>query len=263
MKRIIATFGGHAYDERTQRTYEYCNFYAHGGPYELMVFDDRWLIDSCYVDVNRWLFDAWSPANVDNPTMVQHGFGWCSWKAFVIMSAFDRCERGDVVLYMDGDCYPVGRLDPLFERCDAEGGVLLFDENCSSLRFTKGDCFRAMGMPIQESPHACGRFSLWQKGPFLPRQMLAEWWAYSINPRCTLWDRSILGPDQPEYFRNSTEQSVLSNLAAKYRIPLHRAPDQGGWPNPERRDDWYDQLFVQEFVEADKSDKSGSRFRNV
>jgi len=252
MNNIIATFSGKAYDKTTKLLI--WSSQTDEASDDVLVFDDRWLCESGYVARNRWLFDVWSPSAVDNPQPVQHGFGWCSWKAFVILSAFDRVKEGDVVMYVDADCYPVAPFGHLFQECVDAEGVLLFDEGVSNARFTKADCMVVMGLPVEDGPHACGRFSLWQKGSFLARQMLAEWWAYSINPRCTLWDESVLVNDPPAYYRNSTEQSVLSNLAIKYKLPLHSPIDGEGTPG---------QLFRQEWCAGDRSDLSGSSYRNV
>lgn len=257
MRKVLVTFGGAAYDETTGEMILQAGFAGLGASH-VWVYDDKWLMEQTeYYDVNAWIFAAKSRIHGEGQhgAIYQHGFGWCSWKAFIIQSAWDRLKDGDVVLYLDADCYPVAPFGHLFDACSAAGGVYLFEEHASSLRFTKGDCFAVMGLPYEEIPHACGRFSLWQKGSFLARQMLAEWWAYSINPRCTLWDSSILVKDKPEYYRNSTEQSVLSNLAAKYSIPLHPIPDQGGLPE--------NRLFHQEWCKGDRSDYSGSKYRNV
>lgn len=268
MKKIVAVFSGRAYDETTWLTVERG---PQMGADEVVVFDDRWLIDQGFRDANRWLYDA-----TPTPLLIQgdpqnhphgFGFGWCAWKAFIVLSAFDRLQGGDVVLYMDADTYPVAPFGQLFDACSRAGGMFVFAEaGASSLRFTKADCFRAMGLPIQETTHACGRCSLWQKGPFLTRQVLTEWWAYSVNPRCMFWDKSILGPDQPEYHRNSTEQSVLTNLALKYSIPLHRTPDQfgGAPPAADAPDaDLYGQVFEQRYCTGNRLDLGGSSFFNA
>ena len=264
MRKILVTFSGKCYDNTTSLIVDRG---PRMGADDVWVFDDKWLIDSGYVERNRWLFDAKSQIQNTGPWH-QHGFGWCSWKGFLILSAFDRLQDGDIVLYLDADTYPIAPFGQLFDACNADGGVLLFEETCSNLRYTKADCMLAMGLTVEDGRHACGRFSLWQKGPFFPRQLLAEWWAYSINPRCTLWDSSILQKDPPEYHRNSTEQSVLSNLARKYSIPLHRGPDQFG--SPIQADDngkdevlYPNQLFEQLGTTGNRDDLSGSSFRNL
>lgn len=253
MRKILVTFGGRAYDASIAVTIERA---PRLGVDDVWVYDDKWLIDSGYVAVNKWLYDA-------EP---KFGFGYCSWKAFVVASALDRLACGDVVFYVDADTYPLDKpVGQLFDACAAAGGVFLFEEQgCSNLHYTKADCMVAMGLPIAECTIAAGRFSLWQKGPFLARQMLAEWWAYSVNPRCMLWDRSVIVPDQPEFARHTTEQSVLTNLARKYGIPLHRTPDQNGSIGLYAADDaLYAQVFEQKWCTGNRADLSGSRYRNI
>ncbi len=256
-RKYIVTFSGKAYDATTRRTVEQG---IRLGADEVLVYDDRWLMESGYYETNKWIFEARSQIQNEGH-FHQHGFGWCSWKAFCLLDAFDRMHAGDTALYLDADTFPIAPFGQLFEACRHEGGVFLFDEGVSNARFTKADCMVAMGLPVADGAHACGRFSLWQKGPFLPRQILTEWWAYSINPRCTLWDTSILVPDPPEYYRNSTEQSVLSNLAIKYGLPLHRSPD--GVPACDKDIELYPQIFEQVWCAGDREDKSGSSYRNV
>lgn len=257
MRKIVVTFSGKAYDATTRRTVEQS---PKLGADEVWVYDDKYLMESGYYETNRWLFEAKSQIQ-NNGVWYQHGFGWCSWKGFVLLDALSRISEGDIVLYLDADTFPIAPFGQLFDACAAERGVFLFDEGVSNARFTKADCMAVMGLPIADGAHACGRFSLWQKGPFLPRQMLTEWWAYSINPRCTLWDTSALVADPPAYYRNSTEQSVLSNLAIKYGIPLHRSPD--GTPSGSQDLDLYGQVFEQVWCGGDRSDTSGSSYRNI
>jgi len=252
MRKVIATFSGRAYDPTTALLVERA---PKLGADEVMVFDDRWLTEVGYVAANRWLYDA-------EP---KFGFGYCSWKAFVVLSALDRIGDGDVVFYVDADTYPIGNpLSPLFDAC-AERGMFLFEEQgCSNLRYTKADCMVAMGLPIGDATIAAGRFSMWKKGPFLPRQILSEWWAYSVNPRCMLWDKSVVVPDQPEFARHTTEQSVLTNLARKYDIRLHRTPDQNGSMGLYADDDaLYLQVLEQKWCAGNRADLSGSSYRNI
>ncbi len=253
MRKILLTFSGRAYDATTALTVERA---PRLGADQVWVYDDKWLIDSGYVAANKWLYDA-------NP---KFGFGYCSWKAFVILSAMDRLADGDVLFYVDADTYPLNApFGQVFDACAAAGGVFLFEEQgCSNLRFTKADCMVAMGLPIGDATIAAGRFSVWQKGPFLPRQILTEWWAYSVNPRCMLWDHSIIVKDQPEFARHTTEQSVLTQLARKYSIRLHRTPDQNGSLGLYADDDaLYQQILEQKWCAGDRTNLRGSTYRNI
>ena len=250
MRKIVLTFSGAAYDPMTRITAETATSL---GADECWVLDDKWLLSTGYVEANRFLYEA-------DPTF---GFGSCSWKSFCISTAMDHLQDGDCVFYWDGDTHPIGaNFSKVFDACDKAGGVFLFaEQGCSTLRFTKKDCFLAMGIPIADSEIAAGRFSVWQKGSFLAKQMLAEWWAYSVNPRCMLWDHSILAPDHPEFARHTTEQSVLSLLAQKYKVPLHRTPDQ--WGSIPQDYDIYPQVLLQVGCTGDRSNLSGSAYRNI
>lgn len=263
MKKVLITFGGAAYDKTIAQTIRN----AHGVD-EVRVYDDRWLMTTDFYRINKWVFEAES--NVGH----RIGFGWCCWKPFIILEEFKRLNTGDVVLYVDADTYPIADLTPLFDIAQRER-LVLFCELVDNKRFTKRDCFIAMGEDTEEAysaPHSCGRFQLFQKGSWIVQQVLYEWLTYSLNPLCQVSDfrtedgavPSEYGEELPEFHRHSAEQSVLTLLAHKYGIKLHRVPCQYGWPAPPGFEaDTYPQLFHQEYCMGDRADLSGSRFRNV
>ncbi len=262
MKRIYITFGGKAYDETTERIVKDAPKF---GVDEVRVYDDRWLLDTTdFFDMNRWLFTG--GVKPDEPKK-SFGFGWCSWKAWIIQDALYKSDSGSVVLYTDADTYPIADLSPIFDGCSYTGnGIFLFEsQGCPNDRFTRKDCFIAMGLDDPKyygRNHASGRFQVFCKSwPSL--QFLAEWWAYAINPMCQTVAPSKYGEDLPGYHRHSNEQSILTLLAHKYEIPLHREACQFGWPATTHPEDTYPQLFHQQWCSGDRGDLSGSRFRNV
>lgn len=254
MKRIYITFSGKAYDATTKRIVEDAPKF---GVDEVRVYDDRWLIETGFRAYNMWLFE----------TAKRFGFGWCSWKSFVIQQALMGQDSSAVVLYTDADTYPIADLSPIFDGCrNSKEGMFLFEaQGCPNDRFTRRDCFIAMGMDDPKYSglsHACGRFQLFRP-TFLAAQFLAEWWAYSVNPMCQTVTLSKYGKDAEIYHRHSNEQSVLTLLAHKYGIPLHREACQFGWPATTHPEDTYPQLFHQEYCTGDRNDLSGSSYRNV
>ncbi len=256
MSRIYITFGGAAYDPTTQRIVEDAPKF---GVDKVIVYDDRWLIDHKRVFryMNRWLWE----------TPKKFGFGWLCWKPMVILDALSKCAADDVVLYTDADTYPIADLSPIFDGCrDSQEGIFLFEaQGCPNDRFTRRDCFIAMGQDDPKyygQPHACGRFQLFRPGWF-STQFLMEWLTYSVNPMCQIVAPSKYGEDLPGYTRHSNEQSVLTMLGLKYGIPLHREACQFGWPATSHPEDTYPQLFHQQYCSGDRSDLSGSRFRSV
>ncbi len=261
MKRIYITFGGKAYDETTERIVDDAPKF---GVDEVKVYDDRWLIENTkFLEMNSWLFGTGvKPAQPE----LKFGFGWCSWKPLIILDALKGLIAGDVVLYTDADTYPIADLTPIFDGCrDSKEGIFLFEsQGCLNGRFTRGDC--AMAMCLELHPGrimGCGRFSLFRAGSFYAQQFLTEWWAYSVNPHCQRVAPSVHSFDDSNYYRHSNEQSILTMLGYKYNLPFHREACQAGWPNTTKPEDTYPQLFVQEWCGGDRTDLSGSRFRNV
>jgi hypothetical protein len=259
MQRILITFGGADYDPITQQMWDFIRT----APFpvdQFRVYDDAWLIKTEFYKLNRWMFER----------QPQHGLGFCSWKSFIIQHALDTyAQPGDVVMYLDADTYPIADFSCLFGTC-ARDGIMLFEEQgCYNREYIKQDCSDAMGLDIRacelgQSIQAAGRFQLFQKGPYRNQQLLEEWLTYSLNPMCQFHEGSTRGGrDHFDFKQNSCEQSVLSLLAFKYGIPLHRTPDQNGWPvTVDKPGDDYPQLFTQGLAHK-TGDLSGSKFRNV
>lgn len=254
--RIYCTFGGASHDYLTEKI-------VRDGPRfgadKVLVFDDKWLIESGFVERHTALFKAYP----------QHGFGFCSWKPFVILAAIQRSEPGDVILYTDADTYPISSLVPLFEFAERDGVALFEEQGCINNVWTKRDCFIAMGCDepkYHNGLHACGRFQLFKKdGLFPSRNFLEDWLHFATDPRCSLHDAGV-APNLPEFRRNSTEQSVLSLLAIKFGVHLHRTPDENGWPitpGRGREEDTYPMVFKQEWCTGDRGNLNGSQYRNV
>jgi len=259
MKRIYITFGGAAFDEHTQHLFEPGDY---GCLDEVRVYDDRWLMGTHFYADQRWIFER-------EPKM---GFGWCSWKPYILMHALDHfAQPGDVVLYADADCVPIADLSPIFETAERHDILLFEEQGCLNGMWTRRDCWHRMGLDARYDPksqHACARFvALTKRDSQWQHQFLWEWQRYALNPDCQFHDPSVHLRDEPEFIRHSAEQSVLSLLALEYAIPLHRTPDQNGWPvahnGTYKTKDIYPQLFDHRGHTGNVNDLSGSRFRNV
>jgi len=263
VRKVYITFSGAAFDDTTRRIVENA---SRLGADEVRVYDDAWLRETPFYHLNRWIFDR-------KPQM---GYGWCSWKPFIILETLKGLSYDDVVLYTDADAYPIGNLSQLFESTAIHSicptGIMLFEEQgCQHKLFTRRSCWRTMGLENifdENAIHAAGRFQVFRKGQHVANQFLAEWLTYSLNPECQFHEPCFRDgrSEHPEFIRHSAEQSVLSLLALKYGIPLHRCPDQGGWPvawdGKYKPEDTYPQVFQHDGRRGQYSEK-GSRFRNV
>ncbi len=211
------------------------------------------------------------------------GFGWFIWKPFILLDALRRSEDGDVVLYTDGDCYPIADLNPLFNQCRKDGGIMLFAANGWTQRlWCKRDAMHLMGQDseyFRDQQHAVARFMLFQKGAkinfkptvFYPEggtvtteEFLETWLKYTADIRINTFDHSTILPEFPDFRESRCEQSVLTNLAHRYGFKLYREACEFGNKYPE---DWdiYPQTFVQNgsHVVDPTYRGQGSRWRNV
>lgn len=272
MRRIYCTFSGSMYDQTTQRIVEDAPRF---GLDEVRVYDDRWLMEQPFFALNRWIFDH-RTSNGEH-----RGFGWYSWKPFVILEAiewiFDEMEhrtgvRGfndedrPIILWTDADTYPTGDLTPLFQRCHEDGGIMLFAaEGWTQGQSTKRDCMIAMGADTemaQKAQHATARFALFEAGNWRAKQFLMEWLTYCLNPLCVGLDPSVLAGEYPEYQEHRSDQSILTNLAHKYGCRLYREADQFG-DGTDRDRDLYGTVFHQIGCYDQPKTLNGSRYRNV
>lgn len=262
MRKVLVTFGGAAYDPTIAMTVQN---QAIAKVDEVRVYDDWWLQQTPFYQMNEWIFhlDRESKPTTD----VGYHFGWCCWKPFIVMQEMKRLNAGDVVLYVDADTYPIDDLTPIFDIAAREKLVLFQATGVDNMRFTKAECFRTiLDRDPFSSQHACGRFQAWTVGDWRSMQVLMEWQTYMLNPLCQFDAGSHTIADQPEFFRNSADQSSLSMLAIRYAIPLHREACQYGWPAQPglgQPGDDYPQLFHQEYSVLPKTVGGGSKFRNV
>ena len=269
MKRILITFGGSAYEATVGATVE---DHKRFGADECRVYDDVWLRAHPFYELNRWLFEL--------PGV--RGLCWFAWKPLIIMDALERfASDGDVVLFIDGDTHPIADMTPLFDRCVADGGQMLFAaQGCSNRQWVKDDCWVVMsachtyyGRPSVELDTQAGvaRFMLFQKGPWHVKQFLAEWLTYCLNPLATTFDKSRIGDYYDEtsveaegFCEHRTEQAIMTLLAHKYGFKLYREACAFG--NDELAkfgtDSFYGQVFEQVYGAGPRNNE-GSRYRNV
>lgn len=271
MKRWYITFSGQAWDEQTRHIVEDGPCF---GADEVLVYDDRWLMEQEFYALNRWLWSAPTPDKMK-------GFGWFAWKPFILMHALQNfAAEEDVVLFTDGDTYPIAYLGPLYRHAASiDTGAMFFKaQGCSDQQWIKRDCRIVMGLdpatrhawapcvPKINAQHATARFVLIRKGPWKPRQFLMEWLTYCLNPLATTFERSVIrGGEELGFQEHRTEQAIMTLLAHKYGYPLHREACQFGNAALEQfhEDAWYPQLFRQEWGSGPREVGPGSKWRNV
>jgi hypothetical protein len=255
VKRVYCTFSGAVYDSSVQRIVEDAPKF---GVDRVLIYDDVWLTEQEFYCWNKWLWE---------PHPIKRGFGWWCWKPFIVMDALEHCQDGDVVLFTDGDTYPVANLEPLYQRAERDGMMLFEASEWTQRQWCKRDCYCAMGMdhPLYHALKAgVGRFMLFKRGPWRVKQFLMEWLTYCINPRSNTREPSEIRPELEGFTEHREDQAILTLLAAKYGIPLYREACQAGTQFPHDKE-----LYGTVFHQADAWGRGvtapceGSKYRNV
>ena len=265
MKRLLITFSGAPWNVQTGKTVERA---AGFGADEIKVYDDVWLNGTEFFksDEFQWLFNHKGRGNERG----KRGYGYFSWKPYIIRHALDNfCEDGDIVLYIDGDTFPIADFSVLYDECARIGGIMAFMATAKEgpLRngdWNKRDCMICMGMDQPEftdAGTAVARFMLFQKGVPLVDEFLAEWQKHCLCRNCQTFEHSKLAPEYPGLREHRTEQAVYTNLCHRYGLKLYREACGFG---KDCLQDWdlYPQLFEQVDPGRPKS-YEGSRYRNV
>jgi hypothetical protein len=267
--RWLITFGGREYDAVTEQVVRDA---PKLGVDEVFVFDDVWLRQHDFFEVNRWLWDVHS-----NMTVQGRGFGWYSWKPLVLLEALDKAPKDAVVLFIDADTRPIADLGVIYETAQRDGAMFFAASGHQNQRWCTRDCLVVMGQDrellkakhyphevpeAQLAQHAVARFVATKKGPWRPRQLLLEWLAYAVNPMATTFEPSVLGPEHPDFTEHRTEQAILTNLVHKHGYKLHREACEAGNGFSEDRQ-LFGQLFTQHHTGGPSPATTGSRFRRI
>ncbi len=272
MKKVLITFSGARYHLPTKKIVEGALRY---GATEYLVYDDVWLRQAHPEFIQKI-----------GPLLSHHasrGFGWFSWKPFIIIDALNRVGPDDAVFYTDGDTYPIADLTSVFERT-ARDGIMLFAANGHmQRRWMKRSASIIMGldheftdetMTVRRSPeemeryrakyldvqHGVGRFMGFTHRH---RAFLEEWLKYMVDIRCNTFDPSTLAPENEGFFQHRCDQALMGALAHKYGHKLYREACQFGSHLPDDKE-LYPQIFEQDGSHSwDNPPRVGSSFRNV
>jgi hypothetical protein len=149
----------------------------------------------------------------------KRGFGYWSWKPYIILNTFHHMNDGDILLYTDcGDdviCNPSEFLSDYLSSID----ILLIENKFNNRSYTKRDCFFLMGCDSDKYHESnqleAGIISL-KKSRFTT-MFINEWLEY-----CKSYD---IISDEVKYKNNYSDfidhrhdQSILTNLQIKHDI---------------------------------------------
>lgn len=171
----------------------------------------------------------------------KRGAGYWMWKPFIIEDAFNKLREGDILLYADAGMALVADPLPLFELTRLYP-ILLFEMEPYRLQrfWTKRDCFILNDADSPEywnAPQLLAGVQVYRVCDGV-RSFIQEYKNAICNKQALCDDDNILGkPNFPGYKEHRHDQSILSILARRHRLPLFPDPTQPNLvPRDEQRD---------------------------
>lgn len=278
MKNYLITFSGQRYHDSTRKIVE-------DGPRlgadRVFVYDDHWL-HTCRPDFVREHQALFKPCVKSG---YPRGEGHFVWKMLILLDALRRAPENSTVCYTDADCWPVADMTPLFDMAERDSIVLFAACSHSQRHWSKRDTQIVMQMDSEfwrNKQAGVARFMLFKKRGSVRFEVpesgmiracridsetfLEEWLRYTADVRANTFAPSVLAEEYFDLKEARCEQAILTNLAHKYNISLHREADQ--WGNDFRADfpsDTYPQIFESTGVYsyAPEPRGPGSAFRNM
>ena len=177
------------------------------------------------------------------------GYGYWSWKSFIIKKTLNICDDGDMILYLDSSNLILESLDFLFEKCFLDEIVLFenrdgnpHNEAWTNKPWTKRDCYTLMNCDNSDywdGKQVNATYQLYKKSPFTLK-FIEEYYNASRNINIISDVSNITLENFSEFIDHRHDQSILSILAIKYDITLLPDPSNSGNLDCNRK---FSQLF--------------------
>ena len=193
-------------------------------------------VDSCYVANMDYIDKEFKNQNEDI-FKNKRGTGKWIWKPYVILKFLDeKVHWNDMFFYMDADFRLVNPIDYVF--CIQHGlkqDIAVFFQSELERTWTKGNTFVLMNLDqnkierMANTIQVHAAFILFRKSAHSLR-FIAEWLTYAQDGRILTGEArgEKFKPDYPDFQKHRNDQSIISLLSKRWRIPL--------WPTP--RGDW-------------------------
>lgn len=155
------------------------------------------------------------------------GFGYWSWKPWIIHHTLQRMNNGDRLLYLDAGCHinPEGK-ERFYEYVhildESPQGMLVFYNDHPEYKWTKGDAFRHFSVSMENndiirSRQIAAGHVLLQKTP--QTVALIEEWLHVFYNHLHLVDNSPSAtPNLPGFIENRYDQSIFSLLCKRQGV---------------------------------------------
>jgi hypothetical protein len=165
------------------------------------------------------------------------GYGFWQWKSLILLDAMNQVNDGDIVAYIDSGNTIIHDLDFIFKQCD-EKEIILFDNRDGNyertthknINWTKRDCFVLMDCDSEKyhtGSQVDASYQFYKKTDKV-LEFLNEYNSYCSNENIISDLPNITKENHPQFIDHRHDQSILSNMAIKYNIPLLPEPSEWG-----------------------------------
>jgi hypothetical protein len=147
--------------------------------------------------------------------------GYFAWKPIIIKKFLKKINESEILIYSDA----MDIIDPSFIENIAKinfSDLILLEGFYKNKCYTKLDCFEIMNCASKDyfnSLQLEAGLSIWKKTQF-SIDLLDEWQNYCFNLYANGKDENLSGkPNDKEFINHKHDQSILTNLKIKYKIP--------------------------------------------
>jgi hypothetical protein len=162
------------------------------------------------------------------------GAGYWLWKPYYIAEVLEQAAEDDVVVYCDSGNEFIADPRPLIEICQNGDGPMLFQTHDNlNIAWTKRDCFVGMDCDKPQFHHAqqlAGGLQIYRRCAASLEFVQSQLSYCSRSELLTDADNTCGLPNYPEFVEHRHDQSIMSLLAERWRLPIYRDPTQ--WGNP-------------------------------
>jgi len=170
-------------------------------------------------------------SNYKNILDQPRGAGYWLWKPFFIYKTMNNLNEGDILIYSDSGAVFINSPKSLLKIALKEK-ALLFTNNEPNIKWNKRKCLDNMGCNSDKylyAPQVSAGFQVYVN-TYKTRKFVKEWLYYCCVDGLIDDTPSNSGEHEEyaAYKEHRHDQSILTNIATKYNIPLYRDPSQGG-----------------------------------
>ena len=170
---------------------------------------------------------------------------WC-WKPAIILDAMLNMQTNDILIYCDAGCTITSSFQHIIDRMQED--IFLFGNGWKHVEWTKMDVLDLInhasfkrtdtmlgsfvsGLGELENAEQCQASLIFLRVTKTSLDFVKRWYAYSLMPGL-IDDSPSLLPNVPTFADHRHDQSILTSLAIKYKIPLHWFPSHTNMHNP-------------------------------